>query len=148
MRLSKREITSRAKIDEFIKSCSVVRIGMISKSEPYIVPLNFVYLDGCICFHCALEGRKTSTFISGNLVCMEFDEMSGVDVKKQTTYYTSVIAWGIPGFVKDKVFAKRILEELCIKYLKEEVEITESMLLRTGVVKVSIDKVTGKERLP
>ena len=32
MRLFKREITSRAKIDEFIKSCSVVRLGMISKS--------------------------------------------------------------------------------------------------------------------
>lgn len=148
MRLSKREITSRGQIDEFLKLCSVVRIGMISDSEPYIVPLNFVYLDGCICFHCALDGRKTSTLKSGDLVCMEFDEMTGVDVEKQTTYYKSVIAWGTPGFVRDKVFAKKVLEEICIKYMKEEVEITESMILRTGVVRVSIDRITGKERLP
>lgn len=146
--MSKREITLRTEIDDFIQSCSVVRIGMISDSEPYIVPLNFVYLDGCIWFHCALDGRKTSTFRSGDLVCMEFDEMSGVDVKKQTTYYTSVIAWGIPGFVTDKFLAKRVLKELCIKYLKEETEITESMLQRTGVVKVLINKITAKERLP
>lgn len=148
MRLSKREITSRAKIDAFLESCSIVRVGMISDSEPYIVPLNFVYLDGYICFHCALNGRKTSALKSGDLVCMEFDEMTGVDVEKQTTYYKSVIAWGRPSFITDKVFAKQVLENICIKYLKEEVEITESMLQKTGVVRVSINKITGKERLP
>ncbi|MCK5131317.1 MAG: hypothetical protein KAR40_04095 [Candidatus Sabulitectum sp.] len=47
MRLQKREITSRETIDRFITECSVVRLGLISRREPCVVPpLNFVYSGG------------------------------------------------------------------------------------------------------
>ncbi len=146
MRLKKREITSREIIDNFIMECSVVRIGMISQGEPYVVPLSFVYKDGSIYFHCAFEGRKAEAMKKSPVVCLEFDAMHGVSVESQTAYYTSVIAWGEAVSVSDMEKKREILQDLCVKYLKESTVITDSMTGRTEIIAVHLDKVTGKER--
>ncbi|MEA3267474.1 MAG: pyridoxamine 5'-phosphate oxidase family protein [Candidatus Fermentibacteria bacterium] len=87
-------MSSRKTIDKFIMECSVVRPGMISRGEPYVVPLNFVYSEGVVYFHCDPEGRKIEAIRANPGVCLEFDTMHGVSVTKQTAYYTSVVAWG------------------------------------------------------
>ena len=146
MRLEEREITSRDEIDKFIMECSVVRLGMISRGEPYIVPLNFVYIDDTVYFHCALEGRKAEAMRAEPGVCLEFDAMYGVSVEKKTTYYKSVIAWGKAVFVSDIDMVKRVLEMICVEYLGSSFVITEEMAKRTGIIAIRIDSVTGKER--
>ncbi|MCD4708233.1 MAG: pyridoxamine 5'-phosphate oxidase family protein [Candidatus Sabulitectum sp.] len=146
MRLKEREIISRDKIDKFIMECSVVRLGMISRGEPYVVPLNFVYSNGTVYFHCALEGRKAEAMRAEPGVCLEFDEMYGVSTEKKTTYYKSVIAWGTAVFVSDIDMVKRVLEMICVEYLGSSSVITEEMAKRTGIIAIRIDSVTGKER--
>lgn len=126
--------------------CSVVRLGMISRGEPYVVPLNFVYSEGIVYFHCALEGRKIEAMRANPGVCLEFDTMHGVSVKKQTTYYTSVVAWGDAVFVSDISTVKQILEMICMKYLDCSPEITEDMAEGTCVVSIRINSVTGREK--
>lgn len=59
-----------------------------------MVPLNFVYSEGVVYFHCDPEGRKIEAIRANPGVCLEFDTMHGVSVTKQTAYYTSVVAWG------------------------------------------------------
>ena len=146
MRLKKREISSRDKIDEFIMECSVVRLGMISMGEPYIVPLNFVYVDDTVYFHCASQGRKVEALKTSPRVCIEFDAMHGVSAEKQTAYYTSVIAWGEAVFVSDINETKNILKLICLKYLDSSPVITDQMADRTSIIAIRIDKITGKER--
>lgn len=146
MRLAKREISSRISIDKFIMECSVVRLGMISRGEPYVVPLNFVYSEGIVYFHCASAGRKVEAMRANPGVCLEFDAMHGVSVEKQTTYYTSVVAWGDAVFVSDISRAKQILHMICMKYLDCSPEITEDMAERTCVISIRISRVTGKEK--
>ncbi|MCK5035230.1 MAG: pyridoxamine 5'-phosphate oxidase family protein [Candidatus Sabulitectum sp.] len=146
MRLEKREISSRRSIDKFIMECSVVRLGMISRGEPYVVPLNFVYSEGIVYFHCSLEGRKIEAIRANPGVCLEFDAMHGVSVKEQTAYYTSVVAWGDAVFVSDISRVKQILHVICLKYLDCSPEITEDMAERTCVVSIRINRATGKEK--
>ena len=146
LRLGKREIVSREDIDKFITECSVLRLGMISQGEPYIVPLNYVYKDGTVYFHCATEGRKTDALRADPRVCLELDAMHGVSVEKQTSYYTSVIARGTALFVSEVDEVKSILELICLKYLDSSPVITDGMAEATAVVAVRIDSVTGKER--
>lgn len=145
MRLKKREIASREKIDSFIGNCSVVRIGMISRGEPYIVPVNFVYSDGVVYFHSSRKGRKADTFRNSPRVCLEFDEMRGVDEKAADTYYTSAVAWGPIAEIKDKDTAHRVLEMICSRYLETSRKITDDMVAATGIYSVKIEEVTGKE---
>ncbi len=147
MRLSKREIVSREKIDEFIRECSVVRIGMLSEGEPYIVPLNFVYFEESIYFHCAGAGRKIDAIRKNPLVCLEFDELHGIAEESADTLYTSVIAWGSALEERNPEIAKKALELICSKYLKQPRVITDKMVAGTTIVSVRIDRVTGKENL-
>ena len=146
MRLHKREICSREKIDEFIMECSVTRLGIISRGEPYVVPLNFVYTDGVVYFHSAFEGRKVEAIKADSRVCLEFDAMHGVSAEKQTAYYTSVIAWGTAVVVSDFDKVKEILEMICLKYLSSSPPITDKMAAATNIISIRIDSVTGKER--
>jgi len=145
VRLQNREIKDRGRIDGFIGSTQVVRLGLISEGEPYVVPLNFVYEDGRIYFHCAREGRKYSAIRLGPRVCLEFDEMHGVSVEAADTFYTSVIAWGKVHIVLERELSRRTLGLLVKKYLGEEREITDTMADRTCIAYVEIEEITGKE---
>ncbi len=145
MRLTKREIVSREKIDKCIKECSVVRLGMISRGEPYIVPLNFVYFEGSVYFHCAGAGRKIEAIRENPLVCLEFDEMHGIAEESADTFYTSIIAWGSAREESNRETAKKALELICSKYLKQARVITDEMVTGTTIVSVRINRVTGKE---
>jgi len=145
VRLMKREIKSRETIDRFIGSSSTVRLGLISEDEPYVVPLNFVYTDGTVYFHCAGEGRKFDALSTGTRICLEFDVTHGIDVPGADTFYTSVIAWGNPRILQDRSLKKRALAMLTEKYLGEERRITDTMADGTCIVSVKLDTVTGKE---
>lgn len=39
-----------------------------NEGYPYGVPLNYVYIDNCIYFHCAIEGQKLDSIKSNNKV--------------------------------------------------------------------------------
>jgi nitroimidazol reductase NimA-like FMN-containing flavoprotein (pyridoxamine 5'-phosphate oxidase superfamily) len=69
-----------------------------SSKEPCVVPLNFVYYDGRIFFHCAKEGKKLDNIKNNQKVCFEVDELTGIkDAEKSCdfgAYYRSVIVFG------------------------------------------------------
>lgn len=144
----KRPMNDTGLIREFVTGAATARLGLVSMGEPYVVPVNFVYLDGSVFFHCACEGRKHGALSSGGRVCVEFDETLGTDVPGADTWYRSVIAWGEPLFVEDIPEKKRILELLCLKYLGKVRRITDTMAEGTCVVKIPLEAVTGKENLP
>ncbi len=144
----KRSIGDTGLVRDFISGAGTARLGLVSMGEPYVVPVNFVYREGSVFFHCACEGRKHEALSSGERVCVEFDETLGTDVPGADTWYRSVIAWGEPRFVEDIPGKKRVLEMLCLKYLGESRRITDSMAEGTCVVEIPLDTVTGKENLP
>jgi len=64
------------------------RLGVISEGRPYIVPVGFVWVDGCLFFHSA-PGRKTRALQADPQCCFEVDEYD-----QRTAAWASVIAWG------------------------------------------------------
>ncbi|NLW50461.1 MAG: pyridoxamine 5'-phosphate oxidase family protein [Candidatus Brocadiaceae bacterium] len=44
-------------------------LGLSSDAGPYVVPLNYAYVDGRILIHCALEGRKLDCIRADPRVC-------------------------------------------------------------------------------
>ncbi len=143
--LQSRAITSREKIDRFIGESEVVRLGMISAGEPYIVPLNYVYLDNTVYFHCSKKGRKYEALENCSRVCLEFDSMHGISSENADTFYTSVVAWGNAEVIRDVNLGRKVLEMLVDKYLETSRKITDTMVDRTCIAAVRIDEVTGKE---
>ena len=64
------------------------------KSFPYTVPLNYVYLNDKIYFHCANVGRKLDIIRQNNKASFCVINQDTVIPEKFTTAYSSVIVFG------------------------------------------------------
>lgn len=126
-------------VKEILKT---VNTGVLSVSGddgyPYGVPVDFVYTDGKILFHCALTGHKLDGIRRNNKVSFCVISADDVYPDEYTTYYRSVILFGrasVLEFRKEKITAmkkswKNILHGIRQK-LSRKKSITVSRVLRS-----------------
>jgi hypothetical protein len=74
MRRKQCEITDPEKIREILTRCTVGRLATCGRDGyPYITPVNYVYHNDSIYFHCAHQGEKIDNIRASNRVCFEVD---------------------------------------------------------------------------
>lgn len=148
MRRKEKEITNREDIEKIISQSRVCRLAMVDGDTPYIVPMNFGYKDGQLFFHCAKEGKKIDLIKKNPHICFEFDDL--IKLKKAQLAcdwgvdFQSVIGWGKAEFLDDLEEKTAALNCIMSQYSDREFEYQEKMLEKTLVIKVIIDKMTGK----
>lgn len=117
--------------------------------HPYGVPLSFVYLDGAIYFHCATTGHKLDNLANNSRVAFCVVGPTRVLSAQFTTNYESAIVFGCAAEVEGDE-KKQALLALLGKYSPDDLEsgkiYIEKQTARTKVVKISIDRMTGKAR--
>ncbi|MEK6671942.1 MAG: pyridoxamine 5'-phosphate oxidase family protein [Nitrospirota bacterium] len=156
MRRLKKEIKDKSVIIDLLNTCHVGRLGTIGKDGyPMVKPLNFAYHDGKIYFHTAKEGEKIDDIKRDNRVCLEVDlpiayvKGTAADPCKAEYLYRSVIIKGRASIVEDK--EERIFGLKCLmrKYQPEGGygDFLEEKLNITGVVRIDIEEMVGKEDL-
>lgn len=149
MRRSDRELTDRAKLEEILDAAEALRLAMISRGEPYLVPLNFVRLGNELYFHSANEGRKIEALEGGGRVCFEAEgncEVEPAAGTHCTTYYESVIGWGMPEPLRDAGEKLPVLAALNRKYGAEAGPFPEELVASTAVWRIRIEVLTGKAK--
>jgi uncharacterized protein len=68
------EITDPKEILRILASTNIGRLATLdTEGYPYITPVNFVYYEECVYFHCAPEGEKLANLLSNPRVCFEAD---------------------------------------------------------------------------
>jgi nitroimidazol reductase NimA-like FMN-containing flavoprotein (pyridoxamine 5'-phosphate oxidase superfamily) len=148
MRRADREITDRAAQDAILDAAAELRLGLWDGEEPYIVPLNFVREGAALFFHSAREGRKIDILHERPRVCFEVEGESRIEVGSTpcdcTTRYTSVIGWGTASFLESADDKSAALAALNRKFGAAAETFPEAMLERVAVVRIDIDRMTGK----
>ena len=156
MRVARKEMRDGADMEQVLAECHVGRIGTIGKGGwPMVKPLNYVYLDGRIYFHSALEGEKIEDITRDSRVCFEVDlpvayVRGTIENPCKAAYrYRSVIAKGRAGIVIDDGERLRALVGLMEKYQPEGGygPFLPEKLALTAVVRIDIEGLTGKEDL-
>lgn len=61
---------------------------------PYAVPVSYVYADGRIYFHTAMNGHKVDSIVRNDKVSFCVVEQDEVKPAEFTTYFRSVIVFG------------------------------------------------------
>ena len=89
---------------------------------PYAVPLNYVYYNGKIYFHCAITGHKIDIIKKQNKASFCVIDKDTVVPRKYTTFYRSVIVFGKAEIVEDDVEKMVALKELSYKYVSKDDE--------------------------
>lgn len=155
MRQANKEIRDKDLIVQLLNTCHVGRLGTVSRDGyPMVKPLNFAHEDGRIYFHSAREGEKIEDVKRYDRVCFEADLPIAL-VKSRAVpcraefLYRSVIIKGRAHIVDDPAERLFGLTLLMRKYQPEGGygEFPEDKLKLTAVVRIDIEKMTGKEDL-
>ena len=114
---------------------------------PYGLPVNFVYLDGRIYFHCAKEGHKLDAIRANDKVSFTILSEPVRNDGEWWYCFTSVIVFGRISEINDPEKADKILRALGSKYFPEGYDM-ETDIIRNGphalILELTIDHVSGK----
>lgn len=140
-------------ISEAMEILNEGQYGVLSvitnEGYPYGVPINYVYMDNCIYFHCAIEGYKLDSIKLNNNVSFSVVGKTELLPNKFSIKYESVIIFGkaFEVFDEEKITA---LSALVDKYSKEYKEAGAKHVKgsgnRTKVIRIDIEHISGKAR--
>ena len=112
---------------------------------PYVVPVNHVYVDDHIVFHCAREGQKLDNLKSNPKVCYAVTTNACLVPEKTTTKYESAIAFGTAEIVTEPTHKKELLTSIMTRLAPGvPFPCDDAGIERTTVVRIKVNRVTGK----
>jgi len=136
--------------EELLKRCDYGILSTLNQEGyPYGVPVNYVYLNNALYFHCALEGSKIKNISINSKVSFCVVGKTCVIPDEFTTNYESVVVFGVAGEVLGEEKYNALLEILN-KYSKEYLETGKSYIRKmedkTKVIKIEVEHISGKAR--
>lgn len=137
-------------IKAILSKAKFIHIALSDSETPYIVPMSFGYLDNAIYLHSSREGKKIEILKKNPRVCFEAatetELITADDPCKYNVCYRSVIGHGQAKFLEDYNEKVRGLTVLSEHYgNKGPFEYEEWKVNRMCVIKIEIEKMTGKE---
>ncbi len=145
-----RTIKDPREMEALLDRMAVGRLGLSTDDGPYVIPVNYVYAEGCIYFHSGHKGKKVEALRAGPRVCFLVDEPGPQVTWDQgcgiSQIYESVMCFGKAELVEEVAERKRILEILISKYLPGDnrVSVLDRNVENTAVVRIHIEWMTGK----
>jgi len=148
IKLKDRAVDDEKAIEILLKGSYGVLSTTGEDGFPYGVPLNYIYFDNCICFHCAQQGHKLENITFNEKVSFCVVTCSDVLANKFDTDYESAIAFGRANEVTDKSEKKDILLSVIKKYSKNYLDAGMNYMKKywdeTKVIKIKIEHLSGK----
>jgi hypothetical protein len=117
--------------------------------QPYGVPLSYVYQNGCIYFHCALEGHKLDNMAENPKVSFCVVGRTRILPDRFATDYESVVAFGVVSEVWGGEWQSALLgllEKYSPAYIEEGKRYIDQKEKVTRVMKIEIGHISGKAR--
>ena len=150
MRRNDKEIQDRQIMEEVLTKSFICRIAMMDRDQPYIVPLNYGYLNGSIYIHGAAEGKKLELLRKNNRVCFEIEQHAEI-IKSDSpcgwsTRYRSIIGYGTIDFITDFDQKKQGLDIIMAHYGKtENIVYNDSQVQSIVILRLKINQMTCKQ---
>lgn len=118
---------------------------------PYAVPISYVYNDGRLYFHSALNGHKIDAIRRNELASFCVIAQDIVVPAEFTTRFRSVIAFGRIRIIDEPVEKRRTAELLAAKYDPDNLgnldREMEKGFDRMCMIELEIEHLTGKEAI-
>ena len=154
MRRVDREVTDRKDLEDILRECSVVHIGLQDEAGLFVVPMNYGFAleEGTLTLylHSAQEGRKAAAFRKGGRAAFEMD--CGHGLRRGDTacghsyFYRSVMG---SGAIRELTAPRE--KEKALRAIMEHMagtgdwEFPDAALEKTAVFVLEAAEWTGKE---
>lgn len=151
MRRKRQQLTQEESIAILQKATAGTLALLGDDDYPYAVPISYVYYEGKLYFHSALNGHKVDAIRKYDKASFCVIEQDDVQPEKYTTFFRSVIAFGRIHIIEDEKEKLEIVRLLGNRYnpnqddaLQKEIE---SGLSRLLAIRFDIEHLTGKEAI-
>jgi nitroimidazol reductase NimA-like FMN-containing flavoprotein (pyridoxamine 5'-phosphate oxidase superfamily) len=155
------EVTDPDVIEKILSTATLGRLATTdSEGYPYITPVNFVYYNGNVYFHCALTGEKLDNIMQNNKVGFQVDiPLAYLDSQfsndgspcKLHQFYHCVIMRGAARIVDDTQLKVKALNALVEKHEKgrslEKVHPDMPDYKTCAVVEIHPERISAKSDL-
>ena len=148
MRRNRQELPQEECIKIIENATAGVLCVLGDNGYPYGVPISFVYHEGVLFFHSALEGHKIDAIRAEEKCSFTIIAADDVQPSEYMTYYRSVIAFGRIRIIEDegeKIAALRMLGE---HYNPGHPTATQHKIDRSGhrllMLRMDIEHLSGK----
>lgn len=148
----KRQLLPEEITDAIMEKGTTGVLGVLGDDGyPYTIPLNYIYDNGAIYFHCAKTGHKYDAIQQNSKVSFCVIDRDEIVPEDFTTYFRSVVAFGKACEVTDDEEKLRVMRRLNEKYAPGRDEAGETAIQREWnilcVMKVDVEHITGKEAI-
>ncbi|OPY90357.1 MAG: Pyridoxamine 5'-phosphate oxidase [Syntrophaceae bacterium PtaU1.Bin231] len=145
-----KEIRDPLAMGEILAEAQVCRVGLALGNDPYVVPMSYVYLGGCLYFHGSPRGKKIDLLQKNDRVCFEASVIGGPVPSTcacgWSMRYRSVIGYGKASLVESEAEKREVLAAIVRKYTgRDEGSGAEDIVAKTAVIRIDIDSMTGKQ---
>jgi nitroimidazol reductase NimA-like FMN-containing flavoprotein (pyridoxamine 5'-phosphate oxidase superfamily) len=144
-------ITSKEEIERVIKKCQFCNLAMVDENNlPYVIPMNFGYVDGNVFLHSSKTGKKMDILKIKRNVCLSFStdhELRWQSEKMACSYsmkYRSVLAFGKVEFIENTEKKIEALNCIMRHYTSREFSYNEPAVKEVAVYKVNIERLEGR----
>lgn len=118
---------------------------------PYTVPLNYIYINNKIYFHCALEGHKLDLIAQNPYTSFCIIDQDKIIPQKFTSYYRSINIQGTIKSIIDENKKRAILQDFLKKFspkfFAEGIIEINKYITKTCILELTIDTLNGKEAI-
>ncbi len=139
-------------INTLLLEAPVGHLGLAYENQPYIVPLNYLYSDGSIYFHCAFKGRKIDYIKANSKACFQvgrYGEVITSDSACSHNYqFSSVIIEGTIEEVTGARAKETALRGIVARYSSDaamaEKPIPAEKIKGVSVYRIQVETIAGK----
>ena len=146
------KLEEQEQIDSIIQKCKVCYVGMSDeKGIPYVLPMNFGYLDNVIYLHSAPEGRSISILDKNPNVCITFctePELVRQNEEVACSYRVrseSIVCNGEVVFEEDYDEKVKALDIIMRQYVDHDFKYSEPSVKNVKIWKVDIQDISARK---
>lgn len=139
---------NKSEAERLLNEENIGRLAMSSENKPYIVPLCYVYEQGCIYIHSGKKGQKLEFISKNEQVCFQVDRVSGIKGSSSPCKYNinsrSVLLFGRAEEVacsEEKLMALNSLTK-AFAGNKPVKSMAQESIDNVTVIKIHVDRMT------
>ncbi|MGV8075316.1 MAG: pyridoxamine 5'-phosphate oxidase family protein [Syntrophobacteraceae bacterium] len=147
---SKKYMQSREEMETILYEETLGYLGLSMDGMPYVVPMNYGYIDGKILFHCALTGKKLDYLKANPQVCFSVGRQFGEVVRHALgatchVDYDSVICYGVARIVEDLEERSEVLTNFSRCLQPNAGDIPLEAAAKCCAVEIKVSEMTGRQ---
>ena len=147
MRRFKQEMSEQECIDILRKQPRGVMAVYGENGYPYAFPMDYIYMDEKLYFHCAKEGHTLDAIAANNRVSFCVMDEGFRKEEEWALNIRSVVIFGRVKRIDDADETLKIARQLGLKYYPTAESVDEEIrkaIARVQILELSIDHMTGK----